>query len=144
MDAILLLNARPDRDYILITNYDDMDSIHLYSFDRFGIRFQDYLVKARYNISLYLIPWKYLNQHYIIELCRDKISITAIFSQHKYGELRAEPKGIYTSGYLYNDNFLCVVDNEYNLIRIWNLLSRTIYKQISFDATYGYDIIDTI
>ena len=68
MDAILLLNARPDRDYILITNYDDMDSIHLYSFDRFGIRFQDYLVKARYNISLYLIPWKYLNQHYIIEL----------------------------------------------------------------------------
>ena len=140
-DALLLLNAKPDRDYILITNTDTRDYIHLYAFDKYGIRLDNFIDKACNNISFYLIIWKYLNRHYIIELCTDKISINPIFGYDRYAVLRAEPKGIYTSGYLYNDNFLCVVDNEYNLIRIWDLVAKTIYKQISFDATYGYDII---
>ena len=43
--------------------------------------------------------------------------------------------------YIFNDNYLCVSEFENKFIRIWDLVNKVIYKQISYDAKYGYGII---
>ena len=42
---------------------------------------------------------------------------------------------------MYNDNYLCVSDINNNFIRIWDLVNKTIYKTINFDANFGYEMV---
>ena len=58
-----------------------------------------------------------------------------------YANLNMNPEGVYFCGYIYNDNYLCVSDNNNNCIRIWDLVNKIIYKEIKYDGIYGYEII---
>ena len=51
------------------------------------------------------------------------------------------PEGSHYCGYLFNNNFLCVSDTENKYIRIWDLVNRSIYKQIKIDGYQGLEII---
>ena len=88
-----------------------------------------------------MIPWLYKNKYYIIECCSNKILINNIFENEKYVILSKEPEGYHYCGYIYKDNYLCVSDWDNNLIRIWDLVSKSIYKQINYEANNGCEII---
>ena len=88
-----------------------------------------------------MIPWLYNNKYYIIECCAYKISINNIFEDENYSNLSKEPEGVHCCGYIYNNNYLCVSDYNNNYIRIWDLVNKSIYKQINYDARYGREII---
>ena len=88
-----------------------------------------------------MIPWLYKNKYYIIECCNKKISINNMLEDECYANLNMNPEGYYYCGYIYNDNYLCVSDNNNNSIRIWDLVNKIIYKEIKYDGRYGYEII---
>ena len=88
-----------------------------------------------------MIPWLYNNKYYIIECCSYKISINNIFKDENYANLSKKPEGEHYCGYIYNNNYLCVSDWNNNYIRIWDLVNKSIYKQINYDAICGYEII---
>ena len=50
-------------------------------------------------------------------------------------------KVVILCGYIYNNNYLCVSDNWNKYIRIWDLVNKSIYKQINYDAWNGLEII---
>ena len=79
--------------------------------------------------------------YYIIELCYGKISINNIFENENYSDLYSQPKGYHYCGYIYNKNYLCVSDSDNNLIRIWDLVNKNVYKQINYDCNVGCGII---
>ena len=68
-----------------------------------------------------MIPWLYKNKYYIIECCYKKISINNMLEDECYANLTMNPEGLHCCGYIYNDNYLCVSDNNNNCIRIWDL-----------------------
>ena len=43
-------------------------------------------------------------------------------------------------GYIYKDTFLCVTDYNNNFLRIWNLISKSVAKEISFEGSLYYGI----
>ena len=138
-DAILLFNIN-NKDYLLISSCDPNEFCLLFILQRpFNVYKKLYSTSC--NRTYYLIPWIYNNIYYIIELCTSKISISNIFEDKGYAELKSSPDGHHASGYLYNNNYLCVVDTNYSNIRIWDLVNKTIYKQISYDANQGCQII---
>ena len=51
------------------------------------------------------------------------------------------PEGYHYCGYIYNDNYLCVSDENNSCIRIWDLVNKIIYKEIKYDGRYGREII---
>ena len=70
-----------------------------------------------------------------------KISINNIFEDENYSNLSKQPEGRHYCGYIYNNNYLCASDCDNNYIRIWDLVNKSIYKQINYDARYGREII---
>ena len=58
-----------------------------------------------------------------------------------YSNLNMDPEGYHYCGYIYNDNYLCVIDNYNKCIRIWDLVNNIINKEIKYDGKYGYEII---
>ena len=93
------------------------------------------------NNTNYLIPWEHRNRKYIIELCDKKITVNNLLDDDIYANLAKDPEGYHLSGYLYNDNYLCVSDARNNFVRIWDLVNKTVYKEISFEASNAYEII---
>ena len=51
------------------------------------------------------------------------------------------PEGYHCCGYIYNNNYLCVSDNNNNYIRIWDLVNKVNYKEIKYDGSWGSGII---
>ena len=35
---------------------------------------------------------------------------------------------------LYKNNYLCVTSSSYNIIRVWDLVNKVIYKQIEYQG----------
>ena len=70
-----------------------------------------------------------------------KISINNIFENENYGILSKEPEGGHYCGYIYNDNYLCVSNFNNDYIRVWDLVNKSIYKQINYEADCGLEII---
>ena len=58
-----------------------------------------------------------------------------------YANLTMNPEGYHCCGYIYNDNYLCVSDDNNNCIRIWDLVNKVKYKEIKYEDRYGYKII---
>ena len=138
-DAILLFNIN-NNDYLLVSSCSPNEYCLLYNLNKY-FKLEKTLYSTGKNQTYYLIPWIYNNIYYIIELCNLKISITNIFEDRQYAELKSSPDGHHASGYLYNNNYLCVVDTNNHFIRIWDLVNKSIYKQISYDANQGCQII---
>ena len=88
-----------------------------------------------------MIPWTYKNKYYIIECCNNgKITINNLFENEVYAVLNTHKKGEHFCGYIYNQNFLCVSDFNSKFIFIWNLVNKSIYKQININILYGSEI----
>ena len=138
-DALLLFNIN-NRDYIALSSYDKNESSKLYELNN-EAQFIKNIDNTEENKTDYMIPWKYNNKYYIIELCYGKILINNIFEDEKYAELPTQREGYQYCGYIYNQNYLCVSDRDNSLIRIWDLVNKNIYKQINYDGIGGYGII---
>ena len=88
-----------------------------------------------------MIPWIYQNKYYIIDCSFKNISINNIFEDENYAILKKDPEFYHYCGYIYNNIYLCVSDSDNKFIRIWDLVKKVIYKQINYDANYGFGII---
>ena len=137
-DALLLFNLFKNN-YILLSS-EGIEYSKLYEFKE-NNKFVKNIYKTNELYICFMIPWFYQNKYYIIDFRCGKICINNIFDDECYAILKKEPETNHYFGYLYNDNFLCVSDNNYNFIRIWDLVNKVIYKQINYKANYGYGII---
>lgn len=140
--ALLLFNIY-NEDYILLSTTNNngffayYEKIKLYKFED-NTPFVKDIYNTDNNYTNYMIPWFYNKKYYIIDLCNKKISINNLFENENYAELSKEPEGDHLSGYLYDENYLCVSDKTNSNIRIWDLVDKTIIKQINYDASYAY------
>jgi len=138
-DALLLFNYN-NKDYILLSSDNTNEYSKLYEF-KYNTPFVKNIYETNKNETRYMIQWLYNNKYYIIECCYKKISINNIFEDENYSNLSKQPEGSHFCGYIYNNNYLCVSDYNNNYIRIWDLVNKSIYKQINYDARYGCEII---
>ena len=132
-----------NKDYILLSssnkyNYDEYSK--LYELKQ-NTSFVKNIYNTHKNKNAYLIPWLYKNKYYIIACCNNEISINNIFEDETYANLKEKPEGGHYCGFLYKDNFLCVSDKKNNFIRIWDLIKKSIYKIIHFNAKIGYEMV---
>ena len=84
-----------------------------------------------------MIPWLYQNKYYIIYLCFRRISINNIFEDECYANLSKGAETHHYFGFLYNNNYLCVTDNNSKFIKIWDLIHKNIWKEFNYDDTKG-------
>ena len=141
-DALILFNLF-NKNYILIASdnqHDYNEYTQLYELKN-NTPFVKNVDNTNKNKNAYLIPWLYKNKYYIIACCDYEISINNIFENENYATLIAKPEGGHYCGFLYNENYLCVSDANNNFIRIWDLVQKSIYKIIEFDAQYGKEMI---
>ena len=138
-DSLLLFNINT-KDYILISNEGKKEYTKLYELKE-NIPFIRNIYGTNENITYYLIPWIYNNKYYIIECCYEKISINNLLEDECYDNLDMPPEGNHYCGYLYNNNYLCVTNQNPGYIRIWDLIKKEIIKEIKYDSNYIYGII---
>ena len=142
--ALLLFNIY-NEDYILLSStnrniFIKYDYSKLYKFKEETPFVKD-IYNTDTNYTNYMIPWSYNKKYYIIELCDEKISINNLFENENYAVLSKEPEGDHQCGYIYNENYLCVSDSTNSNIRIWDLVNKTVNKQIDYNENYGYETI---
>ena len=138
-DAHILFNIN-DKDYILLSSGRIGEYSKLYEFKENTPYIKD-IYNTNNNNTYLAIPWLYKGKYYIIELCDCEININNLFEEECYASLNVEPEGSHYSGYIYNDNYLCVSDYFNSSIRIWDLVNKIIYKEIKYTGSYGSDII---
>jgi len=138
-DALLLFNIF-NNNYILISSGNNNEFSKLYEFKN-NTPFIRNIYGTNENFTYFVIPWLYKNKYYTIECCDYIISINNLLDDECYANLTMEHEGYHYSGYIYNDNYLCVSDDNNNSIRIWNLVNKVIYKEIKYDGKYGREII---
>ena len=137
-DAHLLLNVF-NKDYILLSSGKKGESIKLYELKDNSTQFVKNVFGTKEHITNYMIPWFYNFKYYVIKFYND-ISIHNIFDNECYAELTAE-KSSYFCGFIYNKNYLCANDRNNNLLRIWDLMSKNLIRQIRYDGESGREII---
>ena len=138
-DSLLLFNY-DNKDYILLSSDKENEYSKLYEF-KDNTPYIKNIYETNNNSTYYMIPWKYKNKYYIIECCNKKISINNMFKDENYTNLSNKPEGCHFCGYIYNYNYLCVSDLNHNFIRIWDLINKSIYKQINYEARCGCEIL---
>ena len=139
-DTIILFNIF-DKNYIFIPSYDLNENTKIYAFKENSNSPIKGIFGTKENKTNYLIPWFYKNNYYLIECCNSKISINNIFKDENYVDLTKEPEGSHCCGYIYNDNYLCVTDYNNSFVRIWDLVRKTMYKEIELGLNLVYEII---
>ena len=139
-DAILVFNIL-DKDCLILSSGNPNEYTKIYELQEEGkSKFVKNVFGTNKNNTNYLIPWEYKNKKYIIELCDKKITINNLLDDEIYATLAKDPEGYHFSGFLYNDNYLCVGDGRNNFVRIWDLFNKNIFKQINYDASNAYEI----
>lgn len=138
-DAILLFNAF-DNNYILISNFSTENSTKLYIFENDAATCVKSIYGTNKNDTFFMIPWKYQNKYYIIELCNKRISISNIFEDELYANLYLKQDAQPLCGYLHNNN-LIVSDHKNYYIRIWDLVNKMQIKKIIIGKTLGAQIL---
>ena len=134
-DGLLLFNIF-NNNYIILTN-DSFCYSKLYELKE-NTKFIRNIYDTNKNCyPHFMIPWFYQNKYYIIYLCYENISINNIFEDECYAILSQSPETHHYFGYLYNNNYLCVSDNNCKFIRIWDLVHKKIWKQINYDDSKG-------
>ena len=137
-DAHLLLNVF-NKDYILLSSGKKGESIKLYELKDNSTQFMKNIFGTKEHITNYMIPWFYNFKYYVIKFYND-ISIHNIFDNECYAELTAE-KSSYFCGFIYNKNYLCSNDRNNNFLRIWDLMSKNMIRQIRYDGESGREMI---
>ena len=142
LDAGLLFNVF-NKDYILLSNYAEIEYSKLYEFKE-NTPFIKNIYGTNDHITYFMVPWFYQNKYYLIECANNKIYINNMFEDENYANLSMNPEGHHFCGYLYNGNYLCVSDYNQKFVRIWDLVNKVIYKQINYEGTSNtcsYEII---
>ena len=139
LDSLLLFNIE-NKDYIILSSEKKEEYSNLYELKE-NTPFIRTIYDTNNNETNYLIPWQYQNNYYIIECCTNKISINNMFKDENYATLSSKPEGKHLSGYIYESNYLCVSDQNNNVVRIWDLVKKEILKEINNNSSYGYEII---
>lgn len=137
-DAHLLLNVF-NKDYILLSSGKKGESIKLYELNYNSTQFVKNIFGTKEHITNYMIPWFFNFKYYVIKFYND-ISIHNIFDNEGFAELTAE-KSSYFCGFIYNKNYLCANDRNNNLLRMWDLMSKNMIRQIRYDGESGREII---
>lgn len=137
-DAAVLFNIRGN-DLCIISSNSDEECTRIYDFNN-NNQFIKNINSSYDNKSNYLIPWYYNNNCYLIECCNSKISINSILDGQNYAKLEKSPEGMHCCGYIYKDIFLCVTDYNNSFLRIWNLLTKSVEKEISFEGWFCFGI----
>ena len=137
--SLLLFNIF-NNNYIVLSFYVNNEYNKLLEFKEKN-KFVKNIYGTNNHSTFFMIPWTYQNKHYIIDLCDNQISINNIFEDENYAILTKEPECKHYSGSIYNDNYLCVNDDKNNFVRIWDLVKKTMYKEIKYEATYGDGLI---
>ena len=137
-DATVLFNIRSN-DFCIIPSNSDEECTKIYNFNNNNglIKTIDSTLNNKTN---YLIPWYYNNNCYLIECCNSKISINSILYNQNYANLEKSPEGMHCCGYIYKESFLCVTDYNNNFLRIWNLVTKSVAKEITFEGSLCYGI----
>ena len=115
-DVLLLFNIF-NKNYILISNDSENEYSKLYEF-KDNLPFIRNIYGTNKNNTYYMIPWLYKDKYYIIECCYYKISINNMLEDECFANFNKEPEGYHLCGYIYNDNYLCVSDDDNKYIRI--------------------------
>ena len=137
-DATVLFNIS-GVDLCIISSNSDEECTRIYDFNN-NNQFIKFIDSSYNNKSNYLIPWYYNNNCYIIECCNSKVSINSIFSSQNYATLEKTPEGMHCCGYIYKDIYLCVTDYNNNFLRIWNLLTKSVEKEISYEGWFCFGV----
>ena len=138
-DALMLFNIF-GKNYIFLPSNSSNEYTKIYEFKE-NLQFIRDISGTKENKTNYLIPWFFDNNYYLIECCSSKISINNILKDEIYANLKCEPEGLHCCGYIYNDNYLCVSDYNNNFVRIWDLINKTVYKEINYEGNLSYGII---
>ena len=139
-DATVLFNISINKfDFCIIPSNSDEECSRIYDFNS-NNKLLGVMRQTVTNKTNYLIPWCYNNNYYLIECCNSKISINNILKNENYANLEKSPEGMHCCGYIYKNIFLCVTDYNNNFLRIWNLISKSVAKEISFEGSLCYGI----
>ena len=139
-DALLLFNIY-NKDFILLSSAKENEFSELYEF-KDNTPFIKNIYGTSNNQTSYMIPWLYKDEYYIIDCCiKDKISINNLLEEESYTSLYLDSKGMCCCGYIYNDIYLCVSDWKNNNVKIFDLINKTLYKQINHSLNHGCGII---
>ena len=139
-DATVLFNISINKfDFCIIPSNSDEECSRIYDFNS-NNKLLGVMRQTVTNKTNYLIPWCYNNNYYLIECCNSKISINNILKSENYANLEKSPEGMHCCGYIYKNIFLCVTDYNNNFLRIWNLVSKSVAKEISFEGSLCYGI----
>ena len=138
-DALILFNIY-EKNYIILPSNSKDEFTRIYDFKQNTPFIKNIYGTKEYKTN-YLIPWLYKNNYYLIECCNSEININNILKDETYAVLKKEPEGLHCCGYIFNDNFLCVTDYNNNFIRIWDLVNKSLNKQIYYDAYNAYGIV---
>ena len=139
-DATILFNISINKfDFCIIPSNSDEECSRIYDFNS-NNKLLGVMRQTVTNKTNYLIPWCYNNNYYLIECCNSKISINNILKSENYANLEKSPEGMHCCGYIYKNIFLCVTDYNNNFLRIWNLVSKSVAKEISFEGSLCYGI----
>ena len=140
-DASLLFNIF-NKDYILLPSYEPNNFTKLYEFKE-DTPFIKNIYGTNENNCFYALPWFYNNKYYIIQVGDDYVLINNLFENENYGKLSMGKMSNQIFCCLYKNNYLCVTSSSYNIIRVWDLVNKVIYKQIEYQGKYagGYEMI---
>ena len=130
-----------NKDFILLSSAKENEFSELYEF-KDNTPFIKNIYGTNNNQTSYMIPWLYKDEYYIIDCCiKDKISINNLLEEESYTSLYLDSKGMCCCGYIYNDIYLCVSDWKNNNVKIFDLINKTLYKQINHSLNHGCGII---
>ena len=131
-DAILLFGIQ-NKNYLIISRHNNEEFTKLYELSK-DTPYVRKIMKSNKNVTYKLIPWKYKDKYYLIELCKGFINIKNIFEDENYARFKME-KGddfTYISGYITIDNQL-VVNNSYNKTIVFlDLIEKAEIKTINY------------
>jgi WD40 repeat protein len=138
-DAILTFNIL-GKECLIVSSGNTNEYTKVYSLSE-RPQFIKVIFGTAKNNTNYLLQWEKGNKKYLIELCDKKITINNLLDDEIYATLSKDPEGYHYSGFIYNDNYLCVSDARNNFLRIWDLTNKSVDMEISFDASNAYEII---
>ena len=150
LSTLLIFTAKEENYIITSSNNDSEDYTRVYKFEKNKEK-EDCIKKLKNtnkNKTLYLIPWYFKDEYYIIELCYKKIEIINLEKNKEYAHLKCRfEEDNHIRGIIYEENYLCCTSTN-GFIRIWDLIDKNLYRSIKINKDnlvgiiqWDYDIL---
>ena len=151
LSTLLIFTAKDENFIITSSNNDSDDYTRVYKFEKTQKEKDECLKKLKNtnkNKTLYLLPWYYKDEWYIIELCYKKIEIINLEKNKEYAHLtRLFEEDNHIRGIIYKENYLCCSSTN-GYVRVWDLVNKNLYTTIKINKDnligiihWDYDII---